>query len=81
MEQDRDCPGTIYKIRVQGQLDTGWSEWFQGIEITYQDGISTLTGPIADQSALRGLLTRIWDLNLTLISAVRVEQDWRRKNA
>ncbi len=81
MEEDQDCPGTIYQIRVQGQLDTGWSEWFQGMEITYEDGISTLTGPIADQPALRGLLTRIWDLNLVLISAVRIEQDWRRKNA
>jgi hypothetical protein len=63
----------VYQIMVEGQLDKSWSGWFSGMNVTYSDGVSTLTGPIADQSALRGVLTKIWDLNLTLISVVRTE--------
>ena len=67
----------VYRIRVQGNLDDRWSDWFSGLVVTVEDEsesppISTLTGSI-DQAALRGILNKIWDLNLTLISVVPIE--------
>lgn len=73
MDPGREVKETFYQIMVEGQLDRSWSGWFSGMTISFQDGVSTMTGPITDQSALRGLLSKIWDLNLTLISIVRVE--------
>ena len=63
----------IYQIRVRGKLNQQWSAWLVGIAITHdQTGehglITTLTGPIVDQAALRGILNKLWDLNLTLLS-------------
>ncbi|MBL7065918.1 MAG: hypothetical protein ISS49_17210 [Anaerolineae bacterium] len=60
-----------YQIQVQGRLDEDWSDWFSGMTVTFESGVTTLTGPVADQAALRGILTRIWDLNLTLLSVTR----------
>ena len=58
-----------YRIRVQGRLDESWSVWFDGMEIMPQENKETLlVGTIGDQSALHGLLKKIRDLNLTLIS-------------
>lgn len=79
MEQDLsvDRPET-YQIKVQGKLDEGWSDWFSGMTVTFEGDsapITTLTGAVADQSALRGILTKIWDLNLTLVSVNRIEMD------
>ena len=70
----------IYEIQVQGELDPGWQQWFNGLAITLthtggRPPATTLVGPVADQSALRGLLCKLWDLNLTLISVRRVEVD------
>ena len=66
----------VYQIKVAGQLDPGWSEWFSGLAVTVEhsgdDTTTTLTGPVADQSALRGILTKLWDLNLALISVTRI---------
>lgn len=67
-----------YRIKVQGKLDEGWSDWFDAMKITFErrsDGssVTTLTGPVVDQMALRGILAKIWDLNLTLISVARIE--------
>jgi osmotically-inducible protein OsmY len=62
---------TTYQIQVQGRLDEDWSVWFSGMTVTSEGGVTTLTGPVADQAALRGILTRIWDLNLTLLSVTR----------
>jgi hypothetical protein len=60
---------TIYKIRIKGQLDSQWTEWFEGLAITLEeDGNTLLTGPVIDQSALHGLLKKIRDLGVTLIS-------------
>ena len=58
-----------YEIKIKGQLDQRWSEWFGGLRLTHLDGDETLlSGLLADQAALHGLLERIRDLNLTLIS-------------
>jgi hypothetical protein len=73
MDPKHEGKQTVYRIRVVGQLDQSWSGWFSGMTVSFQDGVSTMTGPITDQSALRGLLSKIWDLNLTLISVVRLE--------
>ena len=69
-----------YQIKVQGRLDASWSDWFSGMAVGSEeesDGfpITTLTGTVADQSVLRGILNKIWDLNLTLISANRIGID------
>jgi hypothetical protein len=57
-----------YQIRVEGQLNSHWSHWFEGMTINYDGDTTILTGPVADQSQLHGMLHRIRDLNLTLIS-------------
>jgi hypothetical protein len=58
-----------YRIKIKGRLDPSWSEWFAGLQVTYLEGDETLlSGPLPDQAALHGLLERIRDLNLTLIS-------------
>ena len=67
-----------YKIRVEGELDKDWVDWFDGMAIATEeaaDGLvtTTLTGPIDDQPALRGMLSKLWDLNLTLVSLRRIE--------
>ena len=71
-----DIPAT-YQIKIEGKLDKSWSDWFSGLTITVEGerqgpAITTIIGAV-DQSTLRGILTKIWDLNLTLISVIRVE--------
>jgi hypothetical protein len=62
----------IYKIRVEGHLSDGWSEWFEGLSIHNDPGgETTLGGPVSDQAALFGVLNKIHALNLTLISVIR----------
>ena len=68
----------IYYIRVQGHLDSSWSGWFEGMEVRcYKDGTTELAGTIPDQAALHGLLGKIRDLSLPLVSVnrVRAEED------
>jgi hypothetical protein len=67
----------IYKIKLQGQLDENWSNWLDGMKIAYEDGLTILTGELMDQAALRGLLTKIWDMNQILIS-INMEKDHRQ---
>ena len=64
-----------FEIKIKGHLDQGWSEWFSGLRLTYTEVDETLlSGPLPDQSALHGLLERIRDLNLTLISVTNCGQ-------
>jgi hypothetical protein len=72
-----DGPVT-YQIKVQGRLDERWSEWFNGMTMTFESGsvgstITTLTGAVTDQAALLGILVKIGYLNLVLLSVSLVE--------
>ena len=72
-----DQPGT-YEIRVPGRLDEDWSEWFEGMTITVESSdkgptITTLTGVVADEAALQGMLDRLYSIGLRLLSVVRIE--------
>jgi hypothetical protein len=66
-----DKPG-IYQIRVKGVLDEQWSDWFDGLTVTWQDDETLLTGPVRDQAALHGLVARVRDLGLPLLSVKRI---------
>jgi hypothetical protein len=66
---------TIYQIRVKGHLGAQWKDWFGGLTITLEDnGETLLTGPVADQAALHGLLRKVRDLGIPLVSVVRLDQ-------
>ncbi len=66
----------IYQIRVKGHLDRRWTEWFGDVTITLEDnGDTLLTGPVADQAVLHGLLRKVRDLGLPLISVTRAQTD------
>ncbi len=65
--------GSAYRIVVRGRLDESWSGWLDGMSVSVLGAaegapVTALTGPVVDQSALRGILNRLWDLNLTVIS-------------
>ena len=65
-----------YEIRLKGHLDNRWATWFDGLTLTTcSDGTTTIKGPVVDQSALHGLLQRVRDLGLPLISVTRDEPD------
>ena len=64
---------TAYRIKLKGCLDPKWSDWFEQMAISTEGGETILTGPVIDQAALHGLLIRIRDLNLTLLSVERIE--------
>ena len=64
----------VYQIRIEGHLGPQWTEWFGDLTITLEDdGETLLTGPVVDQAALHGLLRKVRDLGMPLISAIRVE--------
>jgi hypothetical protein len=66
----------FFEIKVKGHLDSHWSEWFEGLTMTYDDcGNTLLSGPVTDQAALHGLLNKIRDMNLALISVNRIEHN------
>ena len=64
----------VYQIRLKGQLGSQWADWFGGLTITLEeDGHTLLTGPVIDQAALHGLLKKVRDLGMPLLSLNRVE--------
>src|SRR5215813_6285852 len=66
----------VYQIRVKGHLGREWTDWFEGLTVTTLDnGETLLTGPVADQAALHGLLKKVRDVGIPLISVLRVERD------
>ena len=72
MANDLDQP-MVYQIRIKGHLDRRWTEWFGDVSITLEDdGEMLLTCPVVDQAALYGLLRKVRDLGMPLISAIRV---------
>jgi hypothetical protein len=63
-----------YEIRVRGVLDSGWSAWFDGLQVSSDErGQTLITGPVADQAALHGLLAKVRDLGLELLSVRRTD--------
>jgi hypothetical protein len=65
---------TVYQIRVESHLGAGWTDWFDGLAITpEEDGNTLLTGPVVDQAALHGLLKKVRDLGMLLISVNRLD--------
>lgn len=66
----------FYQICLEGQLDEHWAAWFDGLDLTITgDGRTTLAGPVVDQAALHGLLARIRDLGLPILSVVLLEPE------
>ena len=64
---------THFQIKLKGRLEDKWSDWFDQMAISFEGGETILSGPVADQAALYGLLIRIRDLNLMLLSVERLE--------
>jgi len=72
-EKKMSMPQEFYQITVKGHLDNRWANWFEGLTITREDnGETLLTGPVVDQAALHGLLRKVRDLGLPLLSVTRV---------
>ncbi len=74
----------FYRITIEGKIRQDWSDWMNGVQISFstaEDDPQTtlLTVKIADQAALRGLLCRLWDLNLTILSIFRLDENSRAK--
>lgn len=65
----------VYQIRVKGHLGSQWTDWFGGLTVTLEDnGETLLTGPVVDQAALHGLLKKVRDLGMPLVSVFSVVQ-------
>jgi hypothetical protein len=72
-KNDPDQP-MAYQITIKGHLGDQWSDWFEGLTITMEDnGDTLLTGPVVDQAALYGLLKKVRDLGMPLISVTRID--------
>jgi len=75
LNPDELCQPKLYEIRLRGHLGSEWVEWFDGLAITLEEnGDTLLAGPVADQAALHGLLRRVRDLGMPLVSVVC--KDW-----
>src|SRR5947209_5354710 len=73
MEKKTSMPQEFYQITVKGHLNPIWADWFDGLTITLEDnGETLLTGPVVDQAALHGLLRKVRDLGMPLLSVTRV---------
>jgi hypothetical protein len=68
------CEPAIYQIRIKGHLGPQWADWFAGLSVTLvDDGDTLLTGPVSDQAGLHGLLKKIRDLGMPLLSVNCIE--------
>ncbi len=76
---DSSEPPAVYEIRVQGQLARHWAEWLGAATLAVEAGaggpVTRICAPVADQAALRGLVTKLWDMNLVLLALRRIEAD------
>ena len=71
-----DTPPPLYEIRIAGHLSPQWMDWFEGLTITLEEsGDTLLTGSVLDQAALHGLLKKVRDLGLSLVSVCPVEPE------
>ena len=76
MDTRSEREGDWYEIRVQGRLDARWSTWLDGLTLSQpDDGTTVLRGLVIDQAALHGLLHKLRDIGLPLVSVVRTEPD------
>ncbi len=79
----KDSPGlgpACYQIKLTGKIREDWSDWLSGMDISTKGNgeespVTTLVGMVTDQAALRGILCKIWDLNLTVLSVFRLEMN------
>ena len=75
IDGNRDEAGR-YEIRLRGHLDRRWVTWFDGLTLSLEsDGITVIQGPVADQAALHGLLQRVRDVGLPLVSVIHIKSD------
>ena len=81
-QPDYEASGDLYVIRLKGYLDSCWTEWFDNLTMSHtSSGETILAGPIVDQAALHGLLAKIRDLNLTLVSVNRTGTGFTHRNS
>lgn len=78
---DKPAPDLpFYEIRIKGHLDSQWATWFDGLTITLEEnGDTLLSGPVVDQSALHGLLKKVRDLGMPIVSVVQIQSDRSEK--
>lgn len=76
MNRPAPHPPGSYELRIDGRLDQRWSAWFGGLTLAHDDdGTTTLRGPVTDQAELHGLITKVRDLGVTLLSVRTVDAD------
>ena len=68
----------LYEIKIEGLLDAGWANWFNELQLSVEEveggpPLTILRGPLPDQARLRGILNKIWDLNLNLVSVRQIQ--------
>ena len=78
-KRTKHIPPMHYTIKVEGCLDKKWADWFEGMTMSCEGEVTVLEGQVKDQAHLHGLLARVRDLNLILISVERVEPGQERK--
>lgn len=66
---------SVYEIRVQGRLDQHWATWFEKLTLTYDGDCTILRGPLVDEAALHGILAKVRDLNVRLLSVQAIGED------
>ena len=85
MSTSQDRESDRYEIRIKGHLDPRWAAWFEGMSLTSEsDGTTNIHGPVVDQAALHGLLQKLRDVGLPLVSVIQVKRDQpglRHRNA